>query len=118
MPSYKSRTCNSTRTNKALTAYSSEQEAQQAAVHVEREFKHQMVGYECNRCGHWHLAPKERATSSETCPYCHDRHGQPKQLYKTEDDARRRGDIIGRERGVFIKVYSCPYMDGWHLTHK
>lgn len=118
MQSYKSRTCFSTRTGKALTAYTCEQEAQQGAVYVEREFKHPVVGYECNKCGCWHLALKERATSSDTCPYCRDRQGQSKQLYNTEDDARRRGNIIERERGVFIKVYSCPHTNGWHLTHR
>lgn len=36
--------------------------------------------------------------------------------YETEDGARRRADILERERNILLNVYSCPRGFGWHLT--
>jgi hypothetical protein len=64
------------------------------------------------------FSKEHRRTPCHTCPHCTDSHGQPKQAYESEDAAERRAEIILEERGVDLRVYECPYGEGWHLTSR
>jgi hypothetical protein len=101
---------------KPLSTYLSEHEAIDGANHVRMNHGIHLLPYECSRCGHWHLSPKERHTPSKTCIYCPDSRGRPKELYETREDAERRAEIIAEEQGIWLRVYSCRYQTGWHLT--
>lgn len=115
--SEKSKTCVGKLSGKPLTEYDSEEEARQGADYANRNYKNtNLTPYECDRCGEWHLAPKNRQTPSTKCACCTGSDGRPKDLYKTRDDARRRADIIKSEKGVSLNVYQCQYSGGWHLT--
>lgn len=69
-----------------------------------------MVAYICALCGSWHLSPVDRHTPSHHCCAC------SKLAYESKDAAERRAWILGRERGVRLRVYECPHGEGWHLT--
>lgn len=114
--SQKSRTCISRTSQQPLTEYASRDEAQEAASYLQAAKGLCMAPYQCKRCGLWHLCPMERQTPSKACPYCCDGHSVPKQTYRTEADALRRAEIIGRERGISLRAYECPHFEGWHLT--
>jgi hypothetical protein len=101
-----------------LSTYFSEYEANDGASHVKSQYGLNLSPYQCSKCGHWHLSPKERQTPSEECIYCTDSDGKHKELYKTQEAALNRAEIIKEERGIILKVYECPNQDGWHLTKK
>ena len=103
-------------TKKTLRRYFSQSEAELAAEYVLSKFGHDQVPYRCKECESWHLAPRERHTPSEPCPDCTSSGGAPKASYRTLDGAVRRAAILRRERGVSLRVYDCPYGNGWHLT--
>ena len=103
-------------TRKPLRSYFSRSEAELAAEYVLARFGHDQVPYRCRTCESWHLTPRERHTPSFPCPDCTSGGGEPKASYETEDAAERRASILRRERGVSLRVYDCPYGNGWHLT--
>jgi hypothetical protein len=47
---------------------------------------------------------------------CTGRDGRPKRLYATHAEAQESADYVWRKRGVRLRVYSCPYCAGYHLT--
>ncbi|MFH1466556.1 MAG: hypothetical protein ABIO70_19380 [Pseudomonadota bacterium] len=95
-----------------MRAYANLAAAEDAARHALTAHGHPMVPYHCDRCGSWHLCPAERHTPSHTCVSC------GKQAYDTEEAAARRAEIQREQRGVSLRVYACPYGDGWHLTSR
>lgn len=116
MGSRKSTTCISTTTSTPLSEYESQQRAEAAAETILLSRKLDLVPYSCHRCRLWHLAPRERQTPCAPCSHCTGTDGTPKMTYETEDGARRRADILERERNILLNVYSCPRGFGWHLT--
>lgn len=110
--------CKSRRTGKPLRTYLSESEAQSHANHIRRAHGTDLVPYKCERCGGWHLCPRERQTPSVPCEYCVGRDGRPKALYDSREAALRRAGILERERGVSLHAYECPEREGWHLTSR
>lgn len=114
----KSKTCTSSRSNKALSEYASEKEALDAAKFIRKQRSNHMVPYRCETCNKWHLAPKGRQTPSSTCGQCKDRNGKPKESYETKQGATKRARILQKEQGVSLSVYECPHGNGWHLTKK
>ena len=111
----KSRSCVG-RTGEALTEYYSEVEAQRAASRVSLLHGTQMLAYRCGGCQLWHLAPEDRHTPSVKCSFCLDGRGGAKELYPSREIAEKRAKISRREKGADLKVYLCPFLDGWHLT--
>jgi len=99
-----------------VTEYDSFEEAQAGAEHVEWTHGRQFLPYQCDRCGQWHLTPRDRQTPSTRCSYCRGSNGRPKDAYDTERDAQRRADILHQEKGIRLRVYKCPHGHGWHLT--
>ena len=114
----KSDSCYGRRTGEPLTVYNSSFEAQQGADYANREYGNNLAPYKCERCGLWHLSPKDRQTPSVTCPSCTDRDGHHKDLYRSKTAAETRVAILQKEAGVCLGIYKCPYHDGWHLTKK
>lgn len=110
-----SNTCFGRVSNKPLKEYSDEQTATYAAQYVLDRYGKQMTPYRCTRCHLWHLSPTSRQTPSQTC-ICSDQHGKYKQVYLTEEAARRRAQLIKKERHINLQIYPCPYGRGWHLT--
>lgn len=114
--SRKSPTCNSRRTGQPLTEYATEVEAADAAAYVARRSGEELVPYECDTCGLWHLSPMSRQTPSRTSA-CAGRDGRPKAAYDTRDDAERRAEILYEDRGISLRVYDCA-CGAWHLTSR
>ncbi|MBW1649624.1 MAG: hypothetical protein JRJ44_02895 [Deltaproteobacteria bacterium] len=106
---FKSATCFS-RTGEPLTEYNFEQNAREGADYANIEYGNNLIPYRCHTCGLWHLSPKNRQTPSIECGICR------KALYKTKKDAEKRAVILKKEEGERLRVYRCPYNDGWHLT--
>lgn len=97
---------------KPRRAYSNQRLAEEGARHALEAYGNRMVPYHCNQCGSWHLCPVYRHTPGH---YCHD---CEKQAYVSESAAERRALILEREQETFLRVYECPYGEGWHLTSK
>jgi len=116
--SRKSDTCFNKLNGRPLSEYYSKSEALESASYTKRKFGQNLIPYKCDSCGFWHLSPKNRQTPSTTCKYCTDRNGNYKELYQSKSDAEKRAKILARENHVKLKVYQCPYSDGWHLTKK
>ena len=112
----KSETCIGKKSGKPLSEYDSEREAKDGADHANSRYQQDLVPYQCDRCGLWHLAPKSRQTPSEKCGRCTGKDGKPKDAYQSRDDAERRADILRKEQGATLKVYACEHGNGWHLT--
>ena len=112
----KSDTCFAKNSGKPLSYYFTEFEAHSAAEYSKEYYGNELVPYECNKCGHWHLTPKNRLTPSRKCDWCTGSDGIPKDTYRNRKEALRRADIIYEEHGVELKVYECPRGEGWHLT--
>ncbi len=111
--SKRSKTCFSKKTEKPLAEYSTALEAREAAadINANAEGGIKMVEYQCKKCERWHLSPADRHTPSEHCHSC------DKQLYATEQGAKRRAEIRHEEEGIWLEVYRCDKGgDGWHLT--
>ena len=51
----------------------------------------------------------------ENCPCC-GKNGQKKKLYSTEAEALIVADQCSKERGYPLRVYPCPYGEGFHIT--
>ena len=99
-----------------LKSYESEREADEAILYVRRTYGNLQVKYRCNRCGFWHLSPKDRQTSCHISS-CLDSNGRPKQAYRTKEDAERRAQILFEEKGKRLFVYQCDICGEYHLTH-
>ena len=112
----KSKTCTGKKTGKPLTEYGSESEAKEAALYASANYKRHLTPYLCQTCGKWHLALVNRQTPSKKCTFCTGSDGSPKDAYQTEKNAKLRANIIRKESGVSLRVYPCPYGNGWHLT--
>ncbi|MFC1526103.1 hypothetical protein ACFL6X_04745 [Candidatus Latescibacterota bacterium] len=112
----KSATCNGKKTGKPLTEYDTEQEAREGVDYARQRYQSDLVPYLCDTCGKWHLSPTSRQTPSQKCPTCTGADRRPKDSYQTEEDARRRADILRREQGALLRVYPCEHGHGWHLT--
>jgi|SaaInl8_200m_RNA_FD_contig_31_1827350_length_952_multi_3_in_0_out_0_1 hypothetical protein len=112
----KSNSCMNKRTGEPLTEYYSEYEAQDGANYANATYGHNLVPYKCDKCGLWHLSPKNRQTPSTKCYACTDSRGYLKSLYQTREHAKTRAEILYKEKGIRLKIYRCVYSDGWHLT--
>ncbi|PID26609.1 MAG: hypothetical protein CR982_09170 [Candidatus Cloacimonadota bacterium] len=113
----KSRSCFSSK-NKPLSEFYSKKEAIEGANYANLRYRQKLVPYRCERCGFWHLSPEDRNTDSITCLKCRDRYGNNKESYKSFQDAKRRSEIILKEKGVELKIYQCPHGNGWHFSRK
>ena len=51
----------------------------------------------------------------ENCPCC-GKNGQKKKLYSTEAEALIVAEQCSKERGYPLRVYPCPYGEGFHIT--
>lgn len=100
------------RQGKPRRSFLERQSAAEGARYVLEVYGHSMEPYRCHRCGSWHLSPAERHTP---CHYCHD---CDKQAYNSEVSAERQALILEREQGILLRVYECPYGEGWHLTSR
>jgi hypothetical protein len=112
----KSTICIGKKSRQPVTEYDSQAEAQDGADHARLIHQSNLLPYRCDRCRLWHLAPKNRHTPSTTCHFCTGGNRRPKAAYATEEVARRRAEILGLERGIFLRAYLCRYGQGWHLT--
>tara|TARA_R110000751_G_scaffold45357_1_gene102961 strand:+ start:2550 stop:2897 length:348 start_codon:yes stop_codon:yes gene_type:complete len=112
----KSEICFGKVSGEPLTEYYSEHEALDAAEYSEIQFGHELVPYNCRKCGQWHLSPKSRQTPTKTCEFCTAADSSFKESYKTKVDAKMRAKIIRDERGIHLAVYQCIHGNGWHLT--
>lgn len=109
--------CISPKTGKIRKSYWTKELAAMAAKLQPSSYGEQSP-FQCDSCGEWHLTPTSHHTPSKTCEYCTDENGGSKQLYLTNEAAKKRAKIISLERGVILNVYECPYNKGWHLTKK
>ena len=91
-------------------AYPNRSSAEEGARLVLSAYGNRMVSYHCDHCGSWHLCPADRHTPSHHCSAC------SKMAYDSEEAAERRAQILGQERGTWLRVYECRFGEGWHLT--
>ena len=112
----KSQTCIGKSSGKPLSEYDSQREAQEGADHARSAYGRKMSPYQCDTCGQWHLGAENRQTPSTKCPVCTGTDGKPKETYRNESEAQRRADILRKEQGAELRVYSCEKGHGWHLT--
>lgn len=108
--------CFSKTTGKPLKSYKSKNEAEEAIEYVKATYENEQVKYLCQKCGFWHLSPKDRQTPNHKSS-CLDSNGKPKQAYPTRETALRRAEIIYEEKGIRLYVYHCEDCGEWHLTH-
>lgn len=97
---------------KPRKCYGDELSADIAAQHVLATHRKTVVSYSCRGCGAWHLTPKERYTPSHFCGQC------GKKAYDAEHFAQLRAELREHEGAGPLRVYECPYGDGWHLTSR
>lgn len=100
----------------SLKSYDSEEAATEGAEYVLARYGNEQVPYRCNKCGFWHLSPKDRQTKNHLSR-CLDSMGKPKAAYESRADAERRAHILYEEQGRRLKVYKCDDCGYWHLTH-
>jgi hypothetical protein len=113
--SFKSPTCRTSKGQPRSTFNSCEAAAQSAQYEAKNRGA-TLEPYKCDDCGLWHLAPPGRNTPSHTSESCVGRDGRPKEIYDTEEGARKRSRILLKEKGVELYSYHCERCDGWHLT--
>ena len=93
---FDSKTCfGKVNSGKSIKTYSTESEATETAEYALQHYDNELVPYKCDRCGYWHLSPKDRITvkSNKPCGFT-DEKGSPKALYLSEKDAEKRAKII------------------------
>ena len=112
----KSETCFGKISGQPLSQYFDEHEAQNAAEYSKENHNNDLIPYKCDKCGFWHLSPKNRQTPSQKCNVCTAGDGTPKDTYRSYQEANTRSNIIYHEQGVELKVYECRFGNGWHLT--
>ena len=112
--------CIAKATGKPLAAYATKKEAKESAAYAKKKYKSKLYVYKCERCGFFHLAPKESKihVKKNACP-CRDSNGQPKALYRRKKDAMKQLEKSQIEQHIKLRVYKCPHkiFGGWHLTH-
>ena len=111
--SHKSSTCMN-KDGKALSVYESYQEAQNSARYIGKSF----IPYLCSKCGKYHLKPEEFYCEkvNRVCN-CVDHNGNPKDSYKTKEDALKMVNIRAKA-GIELHIYKCPKSDYYHLTSR
>lgn len=112
--------CISKSTGKALSAYETKKEAKKSAKYTKKTHKLKLYVYKCEKCGLYHLAPKDSKISvKKNACACRDSNGQPKALYRTKKDAMKQLEKSQKEQKIKLRVYKCPhkFWFGWHLTH-
>lgn len=111
--SHKSSTCMS-KEGKALSVYESYQEAQNSARYIGNSF----IPYLCSRCGKYHLKPEEFYCEKviRVCN-CVDHNGNPKDCYKTREDALKMVNIRAKA-GIILHIYEYHKSDCFHLTSR
>lgn len=109
MFSTKSSTCVNSR-GRPRRAYPDRATAEDGAHYALVAYGHRMVPYRCDMCGLWHLCPADRHTPGHFCWAC------SKQAYHSSNAAELRANILRKEKGIQLRVYECPYGEGWHLT--
>ncbi len=57
---------------------------------------------------------KAKRTQKGCC--CLDAMGIPKNLYLDRSDALRVREMLEKEQGIALKIYTCPREQGWHLS--
>lgn len=97
---------------KARKCFPNQPSADLGARGVLARHRKMVVPYACRDCGSWHLTPAERYTPNHFCACCN------KQAYETEDFARLRAELRENEGSAPLRVYECPYGDGWHMTSR
>lgn len=114
--SVKSTTC-STHEGKPLSEYDDLFSAQDSADYENlRKPGLNFMPYKCSTCGKYHIRPKSFfITKVETVCPCFDSRGYSKESYPTKDEAQKVANIRAKS-GVYLRVYECPYGNGWHLT--
>ncbi|NMP16526.1 hypothetical protein [Thalassotalea sp. Y01] len=105
-----------TRNGKDKACYDNELAAQEAVEYVLAVHQNHVTPYYCNKCDSWHLSPANRHTPCHDCNFCIGHLGDVKKSYHTENAAELRASIIEKEQNKYLRVYECPYGDGWHLT--
>ena len=58
---------------------------------------------------------KEVLEDIDTC-FCRDSHGEFKYLYSTKKEAEQQVKYSSKSKQIKLKLYSCPYHCGWHLS--
>jgi len=114
----KSNSCFGKISGKPLTEYQTKNEAKKAVEYLKSRNVRDLIPYKCDRCGYWHLSPKNRQTPSKKCPFCTDTQGKAKDSYLSQKQATLRANILLRENGKNLSVYRCPHGNGWHLTKR
>lgn len=111
--SHKSSTCMN-KDGKALSVYESYQEAQDSARYIGKSF----IPYLCSKCGKYHLKPEEFycEKANRVCN-CVDHNGNPKDSYKTREDALKMVNIRAKA-GIKLNIYECPKSNYFHLTSR
>jgi len=55
-------------------------------------------------------------TPNSKCKSCKGQDGLEKTVYKTQREAADMAHQIEKEKQLFLRVYKCPYGNGWHLA--
>lgn len=100
------------RSGNPLSEYESYDNALESASYVDKN----LVPYQCEKCGRYHLKPKEfyYEKSKGVCS-CRAHDGSLKLSYKTYEDAQKMVNIRANA-GVTLNIYKCPEGNGYHLT--
>lgn len=112
--------CVSKATGKPLAAYQTKKEAKESAKYTKKAHKLKLYVYKCERCGFFHLAPKDsKIKVKHNACSCRDSKGQPKALYVRKKDALKQLEKSQVEQHIKLRIYKCPekLFTGWHLTH-
>jgi hypothetical protein len=56
------------------------------------------------------------APSGPCCSSCTGADGGPKRTYTSEAEAKSTAAFLELKRHVWLRVYTCPHGEGWHLT--
>jgi len=47
---------------------------------------------------------------------CTGSQGQTKDLYPSEESAQKTANVLAKQKNLYLTIYPCPSLDGWHLT--
>lgn len=110
--------CINKSTGKALSVYDTKKEADESAKYSKKNFGTDLYSYKCEKCGKYHLAPKDSKISvkHDACS-CRDSNGKPKALYGSKKDAEKQMKKSEVEQHIKLRIYKCPDGKGYHLTH-
>jgi len=91
--------------NREILNYYGIESIQELESHVEK-IKEILLKHEMNRSD---IEPVE------SC-FCMDSSKEFKYLYSSKKDAQRQILYSHKQKGIKLKLYSCPYHCGWHLS--